>query len=96
MTHDEEPNSDESMTSISSSGRPSNLSARTTSLIAWVTDPPSSAAPANSVKQAMITACRSVMDRAETEVANAFATSLAPIPYESQKAIINPRTRIHV
>eukprot|EP00592_Proboscia_alata_P004593 CAMPEP_0194369828 /NCGR_PEP_ID=MMETSP0174-20130528/18186_1 /TAXON_ID=216777 /ORGANISM="Proboscia alata, Strain PI-D3" /LENGTH=77 /DNA_ID=CAMNT_0039147009 /DNA_START=12 /DNA_END=245 /DNA_ORIENTATION=- len=52
-----------------------------------VTDAPRSMAPKNSQIAAIITACFRLRDLADTDVAKAFATLLAPIP----KAIMKPK-----
>lgn len=60
-----------------------------------VTLEPKSKAPRNSKIPATMTACVSVSALAPTEVAKAFATSLAPIPYAVKKARNAPITTIH-
>ena len=60
-----------------------------------VTRDPNKKAPKNSKTAAIQTAWNTVKDLAPTEVAKAFATSLAPIPNAVKKDAIHPNTKIH-
>lgn len=55
---------------------------------------PTRTAPRNSVQEAINMACNMVKDRDETDVANEFATSLAPMFHASRKARIRPMAKI--
>eukprot|EP00955_Chlamydomonas_euryale_P076447 362664-Chlamydomonas_euryale.AAC.3 len=60
-----------------------------------VTSPPRPTAPANSKMPAMMTACHSFSVLDPTDVANEFATSLAPMPHAMKHAERPPQTTIH-
>merc|ERR1719228_52477 len=79
------------------SSSPTNKSQSTMPLrTVEVTVPPKPIAPANSKIPAMTVACFKLMALAPTEVENALATSLAPIPHAIAKQTKPPVTTSHL
>merc|ERR1719453_381425 len=82
---------------ISSGGLSLNTSSSAMPLrMVLTTSPPRKVAPTNSMTTAMTHACLTVRALEPTEVANALATSFAPMPNAAKKDAKNPSTTSHV